>query len=102
MFDSGKKTGANLTIRGKTNPGASAAEWLGDGSDDADLTGGAVSEAIARRRFRSPGNFERRKRKSFFDARANLAAGHDVLTRPIVSRIKRHEFDEAHLYVVCA
>ncbi len=34
------------------------------------------------------------------DALANLAAGKDVRARPLVTRIERHEFDEAHFHVV--
>src|SRR6266567_565994 len=41
-------------------------------------------------------NVEGHKWKTFADRSADLSAGHNIVTRPIVAGIERHEFDKAH------
>src|SRR6266540_3417005 len=87
-----EQAGAELAVRGHADTIARRAERLGDGVDEADLTG-AVREAEPPRGGGRLGR-DLYERPALFDERADLVTGQHLVFAPGLVGVERHELDE--------
>src|SRR5918999_1622655 len=102
MFHGRKQAGANLAVGSETNSRAGAAERFRYRRDNPDFTRSVVGKPETRGRLRAAREVNWNQRKPLLNSLSNLASGNYIFSRPFMARVKRHEFNEAHLNVIVA
>src|SRR5690606_8263564 len=93
VLDEREQAGSQFSIRRQTDSIAVPAEWRRDRRDDPNLAGGILeTPSHGRLGLAPPGKLHQRKGR--LQAIEDLAAGHDLLHRPLMAAVERHELDE--------